>query len=277
MRRREGSLFSFSEVVFGVSVQDQLTNGDQGVVSMGPDLGNIENVPSVFVTIVNGHNLNIERPRSTATLSNVLEEIFSSVVRVGGLKSISFSSSEVLDTSISLEVELNPEGFTLFVNPLEGVGRVTIHSSETIGGTSVRHQNSNLMGRFRNQRKEVPEHVGALEVSLGVSLLGVDEIGEFDGVSNEEDGGVVTNHIPIAFFSVELNGETTRVTFGISRTLFTTDSGESGEDGSSLTNGFEDLSLAVLGNVVSDFEVTPSTGTLGMDDSFGDSFSVKVG
>lgn len=174
-------------------------------------------------------------------------------------------------------MELNPEGFTLFVNPLEGVGRVTIHSSETIGGTSVRHQNSNLVDGFRNLRKEVPEHVGALEVSLGVSLLGVDEIGEFDGVSNEEDGGVVTNHIPIAFFSVELNGETTRVTFGISRTLFTTDSGESGEDRSSLTNGFEDLSLAILGNVMSDFEVTPSTSTLGMDDSFGDSFSVKVG
>lgn len=206
----------------------------------------------------------------------MLEEVFSSVVRVGRLKGISFSSSEVLNTRVSLEVELNPEGFTLFINPLEGVRRVTVHSSVTIGSTSVREQNGNLVSRFRNLGKEVPEHVSALEVGLRVSLLGVNEVREFDGVSNEEDGSVVTNHIPIAFFSVELDCETTRITFSISRTLFTTNGRESGEDGSSLTNSFEDLGLAELGNVMGNFEVTPSTSTFGVDDSFRDSFSVKV-
>lgn len=276
MRGRESSLFSFSEVVFGVSVQDQLTNGDQGVISMRPDLGNIEDIPLVLVTIVNGHGLDGESPGSATTLRDMLEEIFSGVVGVGGFKSISFSSSEVLDTSIGLEVELDPVAFTLFIDPLEGVRRVTVHSSETIGSTSVGEQDSNLVSRFRNQRKEVPEHVSALEVGLGVSLLGVDEVREFNGVSDEEDGGVVTNHIPIAFFSVELDGETTGITFGISGTLFTTNGGESGEDGGSLTNSFEDLSLAELGDVVGNFQITPSTSTLGMDDSFRDSFSVEV-
>lgn len=277
VRGREGSLLSFSEVVFGVSVQDQLTDGNQGVVTMGPDLGNVENVPLVLVTIVNGHGLDVEGPRSATTLSDVLEEIFSGVVGVGGLEGISFTSGEVLDTRIGLEVELDPVSFTLFIDPLEGVGGVTVHSSETIRSTSVGHQDSNLVSRFRNLREEVPEHVGTLEIGLGVSLLGVDEIREFNRVSDEEDGGVVTNHIPIAFFSIELDGETTGITFGISGTLFTTDGGESGEDGSSLADGFEDLSLAELGDVVGDFQITPSTSTLGMDDSFRDSFSVEVG
>lgn len=117
---------------------------------MGPNLGNIENVPSVLVTVVDGHNLDIQGPRSATTLSDVLEEIFSGVVGVGGLEGISFTSSEVLDTRISLEVELNPEGFSLFIDPLEGVGRVTVHSSVTIGSTSVREQNGNLVSRFGN-------------------------------------------------------------------------------------------------------------------------------
>lgn len=133
------------------------------------------------------------------------------------------------------------------------------------------------MSRFRNLRKEIPEHVRAFQVSLRISLLGVNEIREFNRVSNEENGSVITNHIPIAFFGVEFNSETTRITFGISGTLFTTDSGESSEDGCSLTKSFEDLSLAELSNIVSDFEITPSTSTFGMDDSFGNSFSIEMG
>jgi hypothetical protein len=37
----------------------------------------------------------------------------------------------------------------------------------------------------------VPEHVGVLEMGLGVTLLGVDEVRELCGVADEEDGGVV--------------------------------------------------------------------------------------
>ena len=35
----------------------------------------------------------------------------------------------------------------------------------------------------------------------------MDEIWEFDGVSDEEDGSVVSGHVPVALFSVEFNGE----------------------------------------------------------------------
>lgn len=36
-----------------------------------------------------------------------------------------------------------------------------------------------------------PEHVGILQVGLRITLLGVDEVREFGGISDEEDGGVV--------------------------------------------------------------------------------------
>lgn len=208
-------------------------------------------------------------------MRDVVVEILSGIIRVD-LESISFRSSKILDTLISLEMELNPVSFTLVINPLESVGRITVHSSETIRGTSVREQDSHLMSRFWSLGEEIPEHVRALEIALRVSLLGVDEIREFNRVSNEEHGGVVTNHIPIAFFSVKLDSETTRISFGISRSLFSSDSGESKENRSALANGIEELSLAELSDIIGGFKITPSTSSLSMDDSFGNSFSIEM-
>lgn len=53
--RGESRLLSVLEVVLWVSVEDQFTNSDQRVVRMRPDLGDIENVPSVLEAIVDWH------------------------------------------------------------------------------------------------------------------------------------------------------------------------------------------------------------------------------
>ena len=152
-----------------------------------------------------------------------------------------------------------------------------MHVSVTIWSTSVREEDGDLVDGFWNKGKEVPEGVGILAVGLWVSLLGVDEVWELLWVSDEEDWGVVSDHIPVSFFSIELESETSWISFGIGRTLLTSDCGESGEHGGSLTNSVQELGLAVLGNVVGDFEVTVSTSTLSVDDSFGDSFTIEVG
>jgi hypothetical protein len=93
-------------------------------------------------------------------LSDVVIEILSGIVRVG-LESLSLRSSKVLDTLVSLEMELNPVSFTLVVNPLESVGRITVHSSETIRGTSVREQDSHLERERENKVKQkvTPSHL----------------------------------------------------------------------------------------------------------------------
>jgi hypothetical protein len=82
MARREGSLFSFSEVVFGISVQDELANRDKRIVRMWPNLGDIEDIPSVFVAIIDWHDLDVKSPGSVAALSDMLEEILGSVISV---------------------------------------------------------------------------------------------------------------------------------------------------------------------------------------------------
>ena len=43
-----------------------------------------------------------------------------------------------------------------------------------------------------------------------------------DGVPNEEDGGVVSNKVPVALLGVELDGKTTRITHSVSTARLTT-------------------------------------------------------
>jgi hypothetical protein len=99
--------------------------------------------------------LNLQCPRRSVALRDVVVEILSGIVRVD-LESISFRSSKILDTLISLEMELNPVSFTLVINPLESVGRITVHSSETIRGTSVREQDSHLERKAKQKSYYIP-------------------------------------------------------------------------------------------------------------------------
>lgn len=102
-------------------------------------------------------------------------------------------------------------------------------------------------------------------MSLGVTFLGVNEVGEFGGVSDEEDGSVVENPVKVALFSSDLEGKATRITGGIRRSVFTTDSGESGGSTVLLADLGEELGRGNVAEVVGQFKVTMCTGTVGMD------------
>lgn len=77
------------------------------------------------------------------------------------------------------------------------------------------------MQGVRGEGPEVPGHVWVSQVSLGVPLLTVDEVRELDRVLNEEYGSVVSNHVVVSFFSVELQREPSRVSVGVSRAELT--------------------------------------------------------
>lgn len=50
---------------------------------------------------------------------------------------------------------------------------------------------------------------------VGLGFDSVDDVGELNGVLNEEDWDVVTDQIPVTFLRIELNGETSNVTDGV--------------------------------------------------------------
>jgi hypothetical protein len=55
-------LLNFCEVVVGVSVKDKLSERNQRIVGMGPDLGHIKDVPLVGGSLSLGHDLSIAGP-----------------------------------------------------------------------------------------------------------------------------------------------------------------------------------------------------------------------
>lgn len=50
---------------------------------------------------------------------------------------------------------------------------------------------------------------------MGLRLNGVDDVGEFNGVLNEEDRDVVADDIPVTLLRIELDGEASNVTDGV--------------------------------------------------------------
>ena len=56
---------------------------------------------------------------------------------------------------------------------------------------TIREEDHDLVDRLRVLGEVVPEHVGVLQVGLGITLLGVDKVGELSGVTDKEHGGVV--------------------------------------------------------------------------------------
>lgn len=105
----------------------------------------------------------------------------------------------------------------------------------------------------------------------------MNEIGELDWVLDEENGSVVSDHVVIAFLSVELHSEAAGVSLGVGRSELSSHSRESNEHGSPLANGIEELGLAELGYIVGNLKVSMSACSLGVDDSFRNSLSVKLG
>ena len=91
---------------------------------------------------------------------------------------------------------------------------------------------------------KVESHVGVLNASDWVTLLGVNEVGELDRILDKEDGSVVANHVVVALLSEVLYCESTWVTIAVIGTALAGDSGETQEYWGSLSDCVHESSLA---------------------------------
>jgi hypothetical protein len=132
--------------------------------------------------------------------------------------------SKVFDALVSLEMILHIVYITLFINPLVGMGTVSIHMSETIRSTAIREENSNLVKSLWAITPEIPSHVWIFAVILWISLLTVDEVWELDWILDKENRGVISDHIVITLFSVKLNCKSSWISISISSTFLSSDS-----------------------------------------------------
>jgi hypothetical protein len=241
---RVSNLLSLSMVVGRVPVESNSTDGDQGVVFVGPGLGDIEDIESVRGSVLLRHGLNEPVPGRVVTFLNFVVEVVGAPFWVLCSLSLSLSSCEALNTLSGLVVVLNVVNFFFVVDPSESVGWVTIDVAVAVWCSSVGEQDGHLMESLRRVAPEVEGRVGVLGVVNGVTLLWVNEVGELNWILDEENGGVVTDHVVVTFFSVMLDWESTGVTVTIISTSLTSDGRESEEDGSALANLVHKFGLA---------------------------------
>src|SRR3546814_14172258 len=67
------------------------------------------------------------------------------------------------------------------------------------------------------------------QVGARVALDRLVEVGELARVADEEHGGVVAHHVPVAFLGVELQREAADVAFGVGRAALAGPGGDAGE------------------------------------------------
>lgn len=153
-----------------------------------------------------------------------------------------------------------------------------MHVTIAIGDAAVTHQYQDLVDRFGILGKVIPEYCRIIrvgEVSCRVTLLGVNEMGEFGGIAEKEDGGVVGNNVPVSFVGPELDRESTGITSAVVRAGFATDRRESNCDGTFLALLEYVCQREVIGGMRGLVD-TVSAATLCMHNSFGDSLAVEV-
>ncbi|MCY1433867.1 hypothetical protein D9M71_499070 [compost metagenome] len=151
-----------------------------------------------------------------------------------------------------------------------------MHVPIPVGDTTIGEQDSDLVQSLGRMRPEVPHHLRALEIALGQTFLSMDKVGKLQWITNEEHRRVVTDDVPIAFFGIELQGETAWVALGIRRTALATHRGKPQKGWRLLANRLEQLGARVLADIPGDGKGAVSTRALSMYAAFRDILAVEV-
>ena len=182
---------------------------------------------------------------------------------------------------LRLPVELDEGRLSPGVDQAEGVDAEAFHEPERPGQGPVGHDPHDHVHALGRERDEVPEVVVSRlrlgEVPVGLGLGGVDQVGELDGVLDEEHGDVVADEVPVALLRVQLDGEPPDVPGHVGRALAAGDGREPHERRRSSrrpSGTGRRLVTWALRPVVLEIPVRPVSS--GVDDPLGDAFVVEV-
>jgi len=104
----------------------------------------------------------------------------------------------------------------------------------------------------------------------------VHHIGEFDGISYEEDWQVVPYQIVISVFGVELDGKTPGITSRVSGSSCANYCGETDKDRRLFLRILKELRACVLCHTLIYLEVAMRAGSFCMNHALGNAFTVEV-
>ena len=177
---------------------------------------------------------------------------------------------------LGLEVELDPEALVGVVDEAEGVAAVAVHLAQALGDAAIAEQYGDLMQGLGMAGPEVPGGGGAAQVGARIPLLGVDEVGEFQRIANEEHRGVVAHQVPVALLGVKLEGEAAHVAFCVGGALLTGHGGEAQEHRGLLADGIEQVGLAEGADVMGHGKGAVGARAFSVNHPLRDPFPIEV-
>ncbi|MGY3246865.1 hypothetical protein ACVWYT_006314 [Streptomyces sp. TE4109] len=217
-----------------------------------------------------------DRPGREVAALDRLAQIALVAVRVLTGELVGLGLGEVLDALVGLEVVLDPEDLSGLVAPLVGVRAVPVHVAQRGRDAPVTEEPGHLVGGLGRQTPEVPDVVRLLRAGVRVALLGVDEVGELDGVLDEEHRGVVADEVVVALFGVELQRETAGVAHRVGRAEVARDGREAQEGLGLLADLGEELGPRPLRDVTGQRERAVRAGAAGVHDALRNALTVEV-
>ncbi len=193
-----------------------------------------------------------------------------------GYDSFGLFAREVAYALHGAEVKLDPMTLVLAVDEAVGMASETVHVTYAVGYSAIAHKDHHLMERLGIEGQEVPTGLVIAHVILGVALLGMYEVGEFDRIAYKEYRCVVTYQIPVAFVGIELERESAYVTFGIGRTAFTCHCRETAQHRCLLADLGEYRGFGITGYIVRDGKSAESTYPFGMYYPLGNTLAIEM-
>jgi hypothetical protein len=120
----------------------------QWVITVRPDLGQVEGVEPVSFGFFEGHNLHLQRPAGVILLIDRLEQVAPVVVCVFAGNPVGLGLSKEVNALVCLEMILHPEALAFSIDPHIGVARITVHVPPAPGNPTVTKQYGNLVRRL---------------------------------------------------------------------------------------------------------------------------------
>ena len=223
------------------------------------------------------HDLDVHRPfRKLAAFDGFVQVALVAFAVVGDDFG-GFFVGQVFNALLAAEMEFHPKTFARFVPKAVSMRTEAVHMAVAGGDAAVAHDDGDLVQGFGQQRPEIPVVRGGAHIGARVAFDGFVQVGEFARVAQEEHGRVVADHIPVAFFGIELQRKAADIAFRIGCAALACHGGETGEHLGFLADFAEDFGAGVFCNVVRHGERTERARTFGVHTAFGYHFAHEVG
>ena len=243
---------------------------------MRPHLGDVEGMHLARGCIGLGHQLDLHAPGRVLAAADRRMQVTPVVVEVGARDRRRLDVGQGAIPLQRPEVPLHPRTLAALVPQAVGVAAISVHVPQAGRDAAIGEQDGDLVQRLGREAPEVPLHRVIAHARARVALLRVDEVGELQGVTHEEHGGVVAHQVPVAFPGVELQREAARVARGVGRAELTGDGGEAREHGAAIACVREQRGTGVGRQRTVGGERAVCARTLGMHYALRYAFAVEV-